>query len=510
MLSCEAVSATSPQEELVRIRRERDLYARLLRLGDETDPALFLGEALRLVVDITGAAQGYLELMDEERRWSTAHGFSAHEVDGIRLAVSRGIIAEALASGETILTGSATIDPRFRARESVVSGRIDAVLCAPIGKEHPLGIVYLQGRTHGGMFTQDDRVTTETFAHHLVPFADRLLQQQRRRDENDATREVREKLRTEDVIGRSRALATVLYQVSLVAALDIDVLLLGETGTGKSQLAHVIHVNSPRRGGPFVELNCAALPEALIESELFGALPGAHSTATQRTEGKIAAAEHGTLLLDEVGDLPPPAQAKLLQLIQSKQYFPLGAKKPVSANARIIAATNVDLEAAVAGKRFREDLFYRLNVIPVRVPSLAERRDDIPLLAEHFAHTAAARHRLPALSLSPGGLRALEVAEWPGNVRQLEHTVQAGIIRAAGAGARQIDRAHLFPEAPVATGAERPETFQDATRRFQATLVRSALEENGWNVIETARRLDIARSHLYTLIRAFGLERTSS
>jgi DNA-binding NtrC family response regulator len=298
--------------------------------------------------------------------------------------------------------------------------------------------------------------------------------------------------------------------VSLVAALDIDVLLLGETGTGKSQLAHVIHVNSPRRGGPFVELNCAALPEALIESELFGALPGAHSTATQRTEGKIAAAEHGTLLLDEVGDLPPPAQAKLLQLIQSKQYFPLGAKKPVSANARIIAATNVDLEAAVAGKRFREDLFYRLNVIPVRVPSLAERRDDIPLLAEHFAHTAAARHRLPALSLSPGGLRALEVAEWPGNVRQLEHTVQAGIIRAAGAGARQIDRAHLFPEAPAATGAERPETFQDATRRFQATLVRSALEENGWNVIETARRLDIARSHLYTLIRAFGLERTSS
>jgi Nif-specific regulatory protein len=504
-----SMGAGSLQDELVRVRRERDLYARLLRLGEESDIEPFLREALSLVVDITGARQGYLELVDaavESRRWSLAHGLSEQEVDGVRQAISRGIIAEAIASGQTILT-AAGADPRFRERESVVSGRIDAVLCAPIGDDPPLGIVYLHGRMHGGTFGQDDRATAEIFAHHLAPFADRLLQQQRARDEGDATRDVRAKLQLDGVIGRTPALAAALQQVSLVAPLDVDVLLLGETGTGKTQLAHAIHANSPRRNGPFIEVNCAALPENLVESELFGALPGAHSTATQRIDGKVAAADRGTLLLDEVGDLPLAAQAKLLQLIQAKQYFPLGAKKPITADVRVIAATNVDLQAAVRAKHFREDLFYRLHVIPIRVPSLAERGADVPLLAAHFARTAAERYHLPALPLSPGAIHALEVAEWPGNVRQLEHAVQAAVIRAAGDGARQIERAHLVADAPAAGAREPVETFQDATRRFQATLVRQALEANGWNVVETARRLDIARSHLYSLIRAFGLER---
>jgi len=174
---------------------------------------------------------------------------------------------------------------------------------------------------------------------------------------------------------------------------------------------------------------------------------------------------------------------------------------------RVIAATNTDLQQAVAEGRFREDLFYRLQVLPVRVPSLAERREDIPLLAAFFCAQACQRHGLARLALSPNALRAAEAAEWPGNVRQLENAVEAAVIRAAGEHAKQAERVHLFPGSVGVAEPDAAATFQEATRRFQARLLHDALEAQGWNVIDTARRLDLARSHIYNLIRAFGLER---
>lgn len=510
------MSDDGSEVELRRLRRERDLYLRLLALGERTALEPFLAEALGLVVEMTGARQGLLELHPDTDHqpagpWWIAHGFSAEEVAKVRAAISQGIVAEALATGRTIVTPSALLDPRFRDRESVRLGRIEAVLCAPVGETPPLGVVYLQGRDQPGMFTEQDRADAELFARHLAPLADRLLFQRRRDFEADATRSARATLTLEGVIGSSAALAAVLREVGLVAPLDVNVLLTGESGTGKSQLARIIHDNSPRRSGPFVEVNCAALPEHLVESELFGALPGAHSTATRRIEGKVAAAEHGTLVLDEVGDLPLPVQGKLLQLLQSRQYFPLGSAKAVQADVRVVAATNTDLQTAVSEKRFREDLFYRLQVLPIRVPSLGERRQDVAELGEHFATAACERHHLPRVGLSPDATRALQAGEWPGNVRQLEHTIEAAAIRAAGSGAERIERAHLFPDAPLAGGESGGSlTFQEATRRFQAKLLRQTLDEQGWNIVEAARRLDLARSHVYNLIRAFGLERGRS
>jgi Nif-specific regulatory protein len=174
----------------------------------------------------------------------------------------------------------------------------------------------------------------------------------------------------------------------------------------------------------------------------------------------------------------------------------------------VIAASNADLQAAVVAKRFRDDLYYRLQVVPIRIPGLAERREDIAELAEYFCAEAVERHRLSQLRLSPGARRALQAAEWPGHVRQLEHAVEVASIRAAGEGASQVEAAHVFPDAAGAGDREPPRTFQESTRRFQAKLVREILEESGWNVVEAARRLDIARSHLYNLINAFGIERT--
>jgi Nif-specific regulatory protein len=306
-------------------------------------------------------------------------------------------------------------------------------------------------------------------------------------------------LRLDAVVGRSAALAAMLKQVAAVVPLDVTVLLTGDSGTGKSQLARIIHDNGPRAAAPFVALNCASLPETLAESELFGALPGAHSTAHRKIEGKVAAAEHGTLFLDEVGELSLAVQAKLLDLLQSKEYYPLGGTKPVRADVRVIAASNIDLQRAVAEHRFRLDLYYRLHVLSLRVPTLAERREDVVELAHHSCATACDRHGLPRLELSRNALRAIESAEWPGNVRELAHAVEAAV--------RQVELSHVFPSngADAVPAAHKP-TFQQATREFQVQLLMETLADTGWNVNEAARRLDLARSHVYNLIRIFNLE----
>jgi len=503
------------EREFERLRRERYLYLSLLGLGAQSEPESFLKEALALVVEITSARNGYIELHDprdegEASGWSIAHGFSAPETEDVRSRVSSGIIAETLASGQTIETPSAFLDPRFSRRESVRALHIETVLCIPIHSDPPLGVLYLQGRNETGAFTPDDRDSAEIFAEHLARLAHQLLDRLRTSAGPDPTATYRRSLRVEGLVGRSPALAALLKNIALASPIDVSVLLTGESGTGKSLVAKLIQQNGPRANEAFVELNCGAIPEGLVESELFGSLPGSHSTATEQRIGKVEAADRGTLFLDEIGDLTAAAQAKLLQLLQSRSYYPLGASEPRQADVRVIAATNVDLEEAVARGRFREDLFFRLHVLPIPVPTLAERSEDIRDLALSFCESACVRHRLKHMELSSGALRALETAEWHGNVRQLEHAIEAAAIRAAGEAAVRIERAHVFPDA-AGSGSEEDEpssmTFQEATRHFQADLIRETLAETDWNVSEAARRLDLARSHLYKLVRAFGLER---
>ncbi len=494
------------------VEKERDLYLRLLQLGREQEIQRLLPEALALVVEVTAARCGYLQLHDDddppdEPRWSISHEFSPDEVTTVRGTISRGIIAAAIATGKTIVTQSALLDERFSGRESVRGAQIEAVLCAPIGRHPPKGVLYLQGRPGRGPFSSEDLGRAEIFADHLVPIIDRVATSQRLRRETDPTQVYRTRLTLDTIVGRSAALADVLKQVSLLAPLDITVLLTGDSGTGKSQLAKAIHDNGPRATQPFVEVNCAALPDSLVEQELFGSVAGAHSTATRAMPGKVAAAERGTLFLDEIGAMPMATQAKLLQVLQSKQYYPLGSAKPHQADVRLIAATNADLKHEVAEHRFREDLFFRLHVLPVRLPSLAERRDDIEELVPHFCLRASERYGVARLTPSRRAIQACRVADWPGNVRELQHAIEAAVIRGAGEGASEIGQQHVFPESRTAeVGVMQQLSFQEATRRFHADLLRGALEESDWNVAETARRLDLARSHLYTLINVLDLK----
>ncbi|MCC7542831.1 MAG: sigma-54-dependent Fis family transcriptional regulator [Deltaproteobacteria bacterium] len=514
------------ETQLARVTRERDLYLRLLDLGVEDRLDRFLADALEVLVDASNARKGVLELglcEDTSNRprgagatssdgdgtaLTTARGCSNDELAHVRETMSRGIVARALSTGQTVETASASTDPLFASRRSVKLHRIEAVLCVPILGTSTRGVVYLQDRVDGGRFAAGDRRRAETVARHLAPIADRLLDGTRDGAGVEMPRRYLDLVRRHGLGGRSASFAAVLDQVRHVAPLDVTVLFGGASGTGKTTLARLLHDASHRAGGPFVEVSCASLPETLVESELFGAVPGAHSTATKRMTGKIAAAEGGTLFLDEVGELPASAQARLLQFLQSRRYYPLGASHQETADVRLVAATNRDLQAAVAARQFREDLYWRLHVVHVRLPSLSERRTDLPSLVRQILEAVARKHRLPACSLSPAAVAAIETAEWPGNVRQLAHTLEAALIRASAERARVIERETLFPDARGDDPPE-PASYQQATRRFQRHLLLETLDATGWNVVESARRLDVARSYLYDLLRAHGIERTA-
>lgn len=506
-------------DELTRLREERDLYFNLVSLGAETEVEPFLSRVLALLVRISGATHGYIELRDvrdeagpipsegrlDSRTWWLARGCTEDQVADIRSLISNSIVAESIKTGETVVTTSARDDSRFCNRTSIQMRCIDAVLCAPLGEDDVIGAVYLQGRTP---FTDADRARIELFARQVSPIGQRLIERRRHAREPGGMVSLRGRYRLDGLVGSSSALAAAVRLAMQVAPLDITVLLTGASGTGKSQLARLIHDNSARASGPFVELNCAALPDTLVESELFGARAGSHSEARRDTPGKVAAAEGGTLFLDEIADMPIAAQAKLLQLLQSRSYFPLGANRPERVDIRVLAATNADLSRAVAEHRFREDLLFRLDVMPIRLPSLAERRSDIVELAREICGRVAERNRLPACELSPAATRAITAAEWPGNVRQLSNMLEAAVVRAAIEGVSSIPPSLVFPHSDAGgPGNDAPTTFQDATRAFQRQFLLDALESTDWNVTATARRLDLARSHVYNLIHSFDLSR---
>ena len=328
-----------------------------------------------------------------------------------------------------------------------------------------------------------------------------------------------------EIVGNSPALRRVLEAVQRAAPTNATVMLLGESGVGKELVARTIHRNSPRAGQRFIQVNCAAIPEELIESELFGHEKGSFTGATEKQIGKFEQADRGTIFLDEVGDMSPKTQAKVLRVLQEQEVERLGSARTIKVDVRVIAATNKNLEEAIQRGEFREDLYFRLNVIPIQVPPLRERRDDIPLLVQHFATRTSDEHNLKPKRFEPRAMEALQRYRWRGNIRELRNTVERLMIMAPAELVRvedlpaEVRGAASVPTPAVETAvaaqasagsSANPTPAAGTLREFKEAAERSflvdKLRENNWNISKTAEALDTPRSNLYKKLEQYGIK----
>jgi len=314
-----------------------------------------------------------------------------------------------------------------------------------------------------------------------------------------------------EIVGSSPAIRQVIERIEKVAPTPARLLITGENGTGKELVARAVHRLSPRASHAFVEVNCAAIPSELIESELFGHVKGSFTGAFADRVGKFELADGGTLFLDEVGDMSAAAQAKVLRVLQEGIITPIGSTKSVKVDVRVIAATNKKLEDEIAAGRFREDLLYRLNVVPIDVPPLRARRDDVPQLARHFVAQLAAQQGMAPREVSDAALERLKRHSWPGNVRELRNTVERLMILANGDSVDEADVVRMVgsvsEESGLGDALLQSTTFEQFKQGAERAFLLAKLKEYDWNVSETARRLEMPRSNLYKKIERYGLAR---
>lgn len=330
------------------------------------------------------------------------------------------------------------------------------------------------------------------------------------REENERLRQKVE--RHGEIVGASGAVRGLVDQIARIAATPARVLITGENGTGKELVARALHAQSPRAKKPFIEVNCAAIPSELIESELFGHMKGSFTGAVQDRAGKFEQADGGTLFLDEIGDMSLAAQAKVLRVLQEGEVTRIGGSKVHKVEVRVVAATNKKLEDEIAAGRFREDLYYRLNVVPITVPPLRERREDIPMLVQHFLERLATESGLPPREVDAAAMERLKSLDWPGNIRELRNTVERLLILCTGPRIVRADVDRLVGiragDGGSAIGSLEDyttyEEFKDASER---AFLLVKLRQFDWNVAETARSLDMPRSNLYKKIERHGLAR---
>jgi two-component system nitrogen regulation response regulator NtrX len=342
------------------------------------------------------------------------------------------------------------------------------------------------------------------------PFGpDRLLLTVERALELQALQRENERLRAiagpeGEMIGASGTLQQIRSDIARVARTDAKVLITGESGTGKELVARAIHKASERARGPFEKLNCAALPKDLVESELFGYEKGAFTGAVQSKPGRLEAADQGTLFLDEVGDMSLETQAKFLRAIETGEIERLGSTRTLSVDARIVAATNKDLPAEIEAGRFREDLYYRLNVVPIHLPPLRARREDIPLLVEHFAAKLGAEHGRPPRRFEKEAVERLKAYSWPGNIRELRNLIERVLIMTDGdsVGLEQVEEV-----LPASSDEDAPSEIKVARDKAERDTILATLKQCQWNVTEASRRLGMDRGYLHRKIKRYGLVR---
>lgn len=362
---------------------------------------------------------------------------------------------------------------------------------------------------YGSVSTAIEAMKNGAYDYLMKPFdpnelgllIEKIIEQQERDRENLFYREeYRERTRFESMLGQSKAMQEVFRLIEDVASTDATVLITGETGTGKGLAAKAIHTKSSRRSGPFVAVNCGAFPEHLLESELFGYEKGAFTDAKTSKKGRLELAHGGTLFLDEIGEISMRMQIDLLRILEDRVFYRLGGTRPIEADFRVIAATNKDLSKAIQDRSFRQDLFYRLNVISFSMPPLRERKEDIPILAEHFLRRFSQETKKNIDKISREAMDEMMLYEWPGNVRELENAIERAVVVAKG---RSILPEHLPIFSPEHQASPKGKSLQE----MEKAHILEILEETGWNIKKSAEILEIDRSTLYSKIKRYGIKR---
>ena len=460
-------------------------------------------EILDSIFDVVPVDRGAILLSQGEKEFSLIHGKHRRE-QATEVRVSRTVVEHVLREGIAILTNDIATSESLSAAESLVAAQISSLICVPlIVFDKTLGVIYLDTSDPIIRFDEAHLQLVAAIAGMAAVSIENARQLEWLEGENSRLRST---LAIEhNMIGESAAMREVYNFIQRVAPARSAVLICGESGTGKELAANAIHNNSPRAAAPFVAINCAALTETLLESELFGHEKGAFTGAITRKEGKLEVANRGTVFLDEIGEMPLPMQSRLLRFLQDHKIEHVGGTRSIDLDVRVIAATNRDLDAAIKAGTFRQDLYHRLNVVKITMPSLHERREDIPLLASYFTEKYSNECKRPVNGITPEARAVLQNYDWPGNVRELENAIERAIVL----GSSDMIGIDDLPRR-VADSAENADateaTYYEAIKDAKRQIVLNALEQSKGNYTEAAKALGIHPNNLHRIIRTLDIK----
>jgi transcriptional regulator with GAF, ATPase, and Fis domain len=486
--------------ELSALKRLTTFSERLLHSGDVNT---LLENLMDGCIEVTRADKGYLLLM-EANQWSVkvARNIDRATLENSTQSLSDSIVEKVVRSRKALVVADALDDPEFNASESVVNLKLLSVMCAPLLHHGELfGAIYLGNDRLVNRFDQKALDTLTIFTAQASLLIQNALLVDALKLENTSLKHKLEEQTYGEVIGSCAGMKDVYRRIDKVSPTDISVLILGETGTGKELIAKEIHRRSPRSKGPFVTINCGAIPENLLESELFGHVKGAFTGAVATKLGKFQAAIGGTLFLDEIGEMPLTLQVKLLRALQEKVVYKVGDTRAEPVDIRVVAATHKNLEDEVRRGQFREDLFFRINVVTLKLPPLRERGDDLALLAKFLLTKFAAQFNSKARSLSPAAFSAMKRYHWPGNIRELENRLKKAVV---------------FAEKPLIAADDLDLTKESqppilalaqAKEEFQKRYINEVLERNNGNRTKTAKDLGVDPRTVFRHLEKLEAER---
>lgn len=485
---------------------------RLKEISTWVSSVFDLDELLELIIDtatrMVQAKASSLLLLDKKTKklyFKVATGEKGEEVMKFEVNLGQGIAGFVAETGEPLLISDVSKDPRwYKEISESVGFETRSIACVPMKVDGEIiGVVEIIDKEDGSPIRNEDMHTLTVFAELASKAIGNAQRIDRVRKENiDLKEELGDK---HQIIGESKILQKVISDAFKVANSKTSTLILGESGTGKELLGRLIHQAGPRKAKPMIVLNCAALPETLLEAELFGHEKGAFTGAMARKIGKFELADGGTLFLDEIGEMSPGMQAKLLQVLEEGIFYRVGGNTPISVDVRVISATNIDIAQEVDQGKFREDLYYRINVVQIQMPSLRERREDIPLLLEHFLSVFKRETGHPNLKVSEAAMKKMIEYDWPGNVRELRNALERAVVMGNGLEILPEDLP-ISRQRAVQPGLEVGLTLKEALDRFKKEFITINLKHVGGNRSKAAKVMDVQRTYLSRLISKYGIQ----